>query len=262
MSQHDFDIATADANTGLTMRAAINAALQALASSSLGLTAPGTTYPGQFWADTTSGFMKIRNSGNTAWVQLFPLAVAFSSAALANAVAIRNASGLLVGDITGNAATATNATNAGNADALDGQHGSWYSPPGMFGYHGGSSPPAGWLKRNGAAVSRTVYANLFAAIGTTWGAGDGSTTFNLPDSRGEFDRAWDDSRGVDSGRAFGSFQADDFKSHSHNLSSSGITGSYAKYWDHCTAGAQYPTDAAGGTETRPRNIASLAIIKY
>jgi prepilin-type N-terminal cleavage/methylation domain-containing protein len=47
-----------------------------------------------------------------------------------------------------------------------------------------SSAPAGYLIENGAAVSRTTYANLFAVVGTTYGAGDGSTTFNLPDSRG------------------------------------------------------------------------------
>ncbi|WP_287956581.1 phage tail protein, partial [Snodgrassella sp.] len=55
--------------------------------------------------------------------------------------------------------------------------------------------PTGWLKANGAAVSRTTYANLFAAIGTKFGAGDGKTTFNLPDLRGEFIRAYDDGRG-------------------------------------------------------------------
>jgi Phage Tail Collar Domain/F5/8 type C domain len=43
--------------------------------------------------------------------------------------------------------------------------------------------PSGWLWQNGAAISRTTYANLFAVIGTTYGAGDGSTTFNLPDDR-------------------------------------------------------------------------------
>jgi microcystin-dependent protein len=48
----------------------------------------------------------------------------------------------------------------------------------------GSSAPAGWLLADGAAVSRTTYAALFAAIGATYGAGDGSTTFNLPDLRG------------------------------------------------------------------------------
>jgi len=78
-----------------------------------------------------------------------------------------------------------------------------------------STAPAGWLKANGAAVSRTTYADLFAAIGTTFGAGDGSTTFNLPDLRGEFLRGWDDARGVDSGRTFGSWQDSDNKSHGH-----------------------------------------------
>ena len=50
----------------------------------------------------------------------------------------------------------------------------------------GSSIPAGYLLCNGATVSRTTYANLFKVIGTTWGAGDGSTTFKLPDARGRF----------------------------------------------------------------------------
>ncbi len=53
-----------------------------------------------------------------------------------------------------------------------------------------------YLKANGAAVSRTIYATLFVAIGTTFGAGDGSTILNLPDVRGEFIHGWDDSRGV------------------------------------------------------------------
>lgn len=47
-----------------------------------------------------------------------------------------------------------------------------------------ASAPTGWILANGAAVSRTAYARLFAAIGTTYGAGDGTTTFNLPDLRG------------------------------------------------------------------------------
>jgi len=68
--------------------------------------------------------------------------------------------------------------------------------------------PTGWLKANGAAVSRTTYSALFDAIGTTFGAGDGSTTFELPDLRGEFPRGWDDGRGVDSGRSFGTAQLD------------------------------------------------------
>ncbi len=63
-----------------------------------------------------------------------------------------------------------------------------------FGY---GFPPAGFLACNGAAVSRTAYARLFSRISTTFGVGDGSTTFNLPDLRGEFIRGWDSGRGVD-----------------------------------------------------------------
>lgn len=57
-------------------------------------------------------------------------------------------------------------------------------PVGMIMDFGGSVTPTGYLACNGSAVSRTDYAELFAVIGTTWGAGDGSTTFNLPDLRG------------------------------------------------------------------------------
>lgn len=68
--------------------------------------------------------------------------------------------------------------------------------------------PTGYLYCNGQAVSRTTYANLYKAIGTSFGAGNGSTTFNVPDLRGMFLRGWDNGRGVDSGRAWGSRQED------------------------------------------------------
>ena len=79
-----------------------------------------------------------------------------------------------------------------------------------------TTAPTGYLKCNGAAVSRTTYADLFAIIGTTHGGGDGSSTFNVPDLRGEFVRGWDDGRGVDSSRSFGSSQSDANKQHNHN----------------------------------------------
>ena len=81
-----------------------------------------------------------------------------------------------------------------------------YVPPGMVNAFAGSTAPAGYLLCNGAAVSRTTYANLFAVIGTTYGAGNGTTTFNLPDLRGEFIRGFDAGRGVDNGRTLGSWQ--------------------------------------------------------
>lgn len=60
---------------------------------------------------------------------------------------------------------------------------------------------------DGSEVSRTVYAELFAEIGTLYGSGDGSSTFNLPDMRGEFARGFDNARGVDAGRSMGSWQS-------------------------------------------------------
>lgn len=74
-------------------------------------------------------------------------------------------------------------------------------------------PPPGWIKANGVAVSRTTYAGLFQAIGTRYGAGDGVNTFNVPDPRGKHVRMWDDGRGIDLGRIFGSDQADAIRSH-------------------------------------------------
>lgn len=134
-------------------------------------------------------------------------------------------------------------------------------PVGMLQAFAGSSAPTGWLKCNGAAVSRTTYSALFGQISTTYGSGDGSTTFNVPDLRGEFVRGWDDGRGVDSGRSLGSFQADEFKSHTHTFpgaTGSGGSGSSSRLGVPATR----TTNAAGGNETRPRNLAFLYCIKY
>lgn len=94
-------------------------------------------------------------------------------------------------------------------------------------FFGMATPPAGFLKCNGATISRTTYAALFAAIGTTWGGGDGSTTFNLPDYRGEFLRCWDDGRGVDNGRAFGGFQGENWKGFYMTNTQQGLSSGYS-----------------------------------
>ncbi|UXC38291.1 phage tail protein [Cupriavidus gilardii] len=152
-----------------------------------------------------------------------------------------------------------------------------------------NTAPAGYLKANGAAVSRTTFAALFAVIGTTFGAGNGSSTFNLPDLRGEFIRGWDDGRGVDPGRAFGSLQAQSTQAHKH-LTSIGFDENALYQWrDNVNTPAfgsivdtaasrfaitQGPISTVGrfaytdavlnqlSGETRPRNIALLACIKH
>lgn len=135
---------------------------------------------------------------------------------------------------------------------------------GTLAYFGASTAPAGYVKANGAAVSRTLYAGLFNAIGTTFGAGDGSTTFNLPDMRGEFVRGFDDSRGVDSGRLIGTQQGDQFRSHNHGDTFQIYWENGSRFASNSTWGFDYShqTGYSGGNETRPRNVAWLACIKY
>lgn len=125
--------------------------------------------------------------------------------------------------------------------------------------------PTGYLLANGGAISRTLYSDLFYAIGTTYGVGDGSTTFNLPDLRGEFIRGLDNARGVDTGRTLGSAQTDMFKSHIHTMKkfnrAIGTGAGFFAMDDNGTDGSEN-TEATGGTETRPRNIAMNYIIKF
>lgn len=138
-------------------------------------------------------------------------------------------------------------------------------PPGTVIFFAGATLPTGYLKANGATVSRTTYASLYSAIGTRYGSGDGSTTFKLPDLRGEFVRGWDDSRGVDSGRTLGTTQADAFESHTHNIlagTDQGDGGPKGRGADNNATSGTIVTEARGSTETRPRNIALMACIKY
>jgi microcystin-dependent protein len=173
------------------------------------------------------------------------------------------------------------------ADALDAKG------LGEVSFYAMSTPPAGKLKCNGAVVSRTTYAALFDKIGTQYGAGDGSTTFSLPDLRGYFLRAWDDGRGVDAGRAMASTQAGQNASHTHGatVASAGahthittlareyvdgnVVNKNAVFGDQINEGTNdLPTSSAGahvhtvtiaasgGNEARPANVAMLACIQY
>jgi microcystin-dependent protein len=149
------------------------------------------------------------------------------------------------------------------------------TPVGAVMYFAMNTAPTGWLKANGAAISRSTYAALFAAIGTTFGVGDGSTTFTLPDLRGEFVRGWDDGRSVDTGRTFASAQDSQNLSHTHGLKwgnffpnsqSPGYLAFHSSsMYSANTDGSNLPSGwmvASGGTESRPRNIAMLACIKF
>lgn len=128
-----------------------------------------------------------------------------------------------------------------------------------------NSAPSGWLAADGTAVSRSTYARLFAAVGTTHGVGNGSTTFNLPDLRGYFVRGSGTNSDGTAAGTFGVKQADDLKSHTHTYSDAGVsqTGLAGGPTPFANTGTtSRTTDATGGTETRPKNIAMLYCIKF
>ena len=154
--------------------------------------------------------------------------------------------------------------------------------------------PTGYLECDGSAVSRTTYSALFAIIGTAYGTGNGSSTFNLPDLRGEFIRGFDNGKGTDSGRSIASSQGSANLSHGHSVSASVNDSGHVhatsfdnkKYFPgggstsiSFGGAGGYPADTftmsnattgisvsisqnnAGGSEARPRNIAMMYIIK-
>ncbi len=126
------------------------------------------------------------------------------------------------------------------------------NPTGTVIMYYGSAAPTGYLECNGQSTSG------FDDLETLIGA-------NVPDLRGEFIRGWDNGRGVDTGRALGSTQDDEFESHLH-----GETASLAGAGAQIGSGAgvlnavSYTRDTSetGGTETRPRNVALMYCIKH
>ena len=165
-------------------------------------------------------------------------------------------------------------------------------PAGIIHAYAGQVVPTGWLHCDGAPVSRTVYSDLFNAIGTAWGSGDGSTTFNLPDLRGRFLRGVDDGSnhdpeastrsaiqpGGNTGDNVGSYQEDAFQGHWHNIlyPNTGAVGGNLSIYLSTNTGvpnilvnkATNPVnDGSNGTprialETRPDNAYVKYIIKY
>lgn len=256
-------------------------------------TAPSSPVLGQLWQDTSQTPDELKMWDGTNWVRPDPdgITQAFADArylqiTTAASTYLALSGGTLTGDLTLVGAPTTDdmaATKkyvddevAGIPAATD------LTPAGTVIYTARSTAPTGYLKANGAAVSRTTYATLFSAIGTTYGGGDGSTTFNLPDLRGEFVRGLDDGRGVDTSRTLGSSQGDATAlpsnafttsnpgNHSHSYSGgdrqnvgSGGASQPVSQGGNTTgaAGAHTHTIGGGDTETRPRNIALLACIK-
>ena len=138
---------------------------------------------------------------------------------------------------------------------------------GQAAFFAGPKIPRGWMLATGVGVNRTNAADLFDALGTIYGAPDASS-FRIPDLRGEFLRGLDLERRADAnaGRTLGSNQEDEFKSHFHrmfkiNRQTGTASQGFFAMDDHGTDGSEN-TEETGGLETRPRNVAMLACIKF
>lgn len=138
--------------------------------------------------------------------------------------------------------------------------------------------PSGWLECNGAAVNRVTFAALFAFLGVGYGNGNGSTTFNIPDYRGEFLRGWAHGSTADPDRAsrtdrgdgvtgdkVGTKQGDVFRKHNHQVAEySGVQEgviTFSHINSNTNANIGNATKTVGHNETRPRNVNIMYIIK-
>ena len=196
----------------------------------LALTGPGL-YGGRVVFDTTDATLYMYAAG--AWIPL---------ARLAADKTLPMAGKKITGMADGTAAT--DAASKGQLDAA--------MPVGVVTSYAGAAAPAGWALCDGAAVSRTTYPGLFAAIGTSHGAGNGSTTFNLPDLRGRFVLAAGAGSGLTvralaakSGTENHTLTAGEMPTHSHG-GATGSNGSHSHSYSGSTSGVGDHTHAAWG----------------
>ena len=223
------------ANLGLLPRAGGTMTGQLLADDSAGASAPAIAFDN----DTTTGIFRVgSNTIGFATAGVERVEISDSGLDMSNGLPIRfqDSSGAPFVALKSPASVSSNVTfTLPGADGSNGQmlqtNGSGALsfttvqgvPSGSVFCMAVATVPSGYLECNGAEVSRTTYSVLFAVIGTAYGTGDGSSTFNLPDLRGEFVRGFDNGKGTDSGRSIATSQSSQNAQHNHSMSVSGTT---------------------------------------
>ena len=283
MATHDYVIANA---SGAAVRADLNNALATIASNNSNSTDPATTFAHQWYVDTGDDTLKLRNAANDGYTNVSAVG-GIGTANLGLALA---ASPTFTGDVVINSTsalqlpsgtTAQRPTSPTNGDIrynstiseFEGYANSaWTSIGGrlvgeIIAYPNATIPD-GWLECNGQSTSG------YSALAAVCGA-------NVPDLRGEFIRGFDNGKGTDSGRTLLSTQAAAFASHTHTLTDPGHSHTETRAVSRTVSdggvnGAQVASlsspqtstettgitiGSEGGTETRPRNIALIYIIK-
>ena len=315
----DYNLAN---QVGSSFRAELNTVLGDVQSLNSGSSDPTTTVAYKIWVDTSTNLLKIRNSSNNGWLVLGSLTDAahtnnFGLATKADpdfTGTVDSAGDIVMGG-TG-ALKLPSGTTAQRPTAATGQirfntqttefegyNGSAWGglasgvPVGTILAHAANTPPSGFLECNGSNISRSTYATLFSTISTTFGVGDGSSTFALPDLRGQFIRGWANTGSTDASRVFGSTQTDQNKNHTHTTDSTSLTGGIRKISEGFLVGGSATgvftktsdgnnsvtgssstspvggvdfdgththtiSSSGGGTEARPTNLALMYIIKF
>jgi len=223
------------ANLGLLPRAGGTMTGQLLADDSSGASSPALSFDG----DTDTGIFRVgANTIGFATAGVERVEISDSGLDMSNGLPIRfqDSSGAPFVALKSPSSVSSNVTftlpaadgSAGEFLKTDGSGNLSFSivqgvPSGSVFCMAVATVPSGYLECNGAAVSRTTYSALFAIIGTAYGAGNGSSTFNLPDLRGEFVRGFDNGKGTDSGRSIATSQSATNASHNHSVSVSGTT---------------------------------------
>tara|TARA_Y100001938_G_C8068048_1_gene421452 strand:+ start:905 stop:1804 length:900 start_codon:yes stop_codon:yes gene_type:complete len=295
---HDYSLANAN---GSTFRQDLNNVLADIESTNSGASEPSTTVANKLWIDTSNSKIKIRNGSNNGWIVLGDLAtnMGHATSATPEFAGTLTSGGDIVCNSTGRlklpaGTTAQRPSSPSPGDTrwnttLTQQEtytGSVWErvggiPSGSVVAFASESVPTGYLECNGDEVSRTTYAQLFAAIGTRFGAGNTSSTFHLPDLRGGFVRGWDHGANYDpdaedrtnsgdgtTGDKVGTKQDSLNKSHSHSYTDPliGLVAGFesddsGNVRDLITQNAG-TTLSSGGSESRPINIALMYVIKY
>jgi len=142
------------------------------------------------------------------------------------------------------------------------------TPVGSISLFAGTTAPNGWLICDGSAVSRTTYANLFSVIGTTYGTGDGSTTFNIPNLKGKVPVGLDssdtsfDTIGETGGEKTHTLTYDEMPSHNHGVVV-GYTGSGGShFYFNNNSGDGYLETANAGNGQAHNNLQPYIVMNY
>ena len=304
---HDYNIAD---QVGASFRADLNNVLADIQSTNSGTSVPTNNVVGKLFVDTANNTLNIcTNASTPTYLLLGKTDVAnmgHATTASPSFTGTLTSAGDIVMSGTGSlqlpAGTTAQRPTPATGDIrfnttlsqFEGYNGgSWGEiangvPAGSIFTFASTTVPSGYLECNGAAVSRSVYATLFATISTTFGSGDGSSTFNLPDLRGQFVRGWaNNATGTgDDGRSFASTQSDQNKTHGHSASvsdpghkhvtlghgtgddggsrvtGSGDGGSSSSSMNNADTGISVGVANDGGAEVRVKNIALMYVIKF